>query len=380
MPRKNAVRAGGGRHMAPKPSAYRPPYTLTTAMLRLVAEIGEWIGRYPMTAEAQLPPKLRRGNRIRSIHASLAIEQNTLTLEQVTAVIEGKRVLGTPREIQEVRNAFAAYESLDRWNPASQKDLLEAHRRLMVGLVDRPGAFRTGGVGIFRGTRVVHVAPPASRVRSLVANLLQWLATTDEHPLVAGCAFHYEFEFIHPFADGNGRVGRLWQTLIASRWKPIFAYLPVETIVHDRQAEYYQVLARADQAGDATGFIEFMLEAMRTALMEAVGTDQVIDQVTDQVWNLLIRLQKDEATGAASHRRAAMGSTVAGLMAALDLSHRPTFRHNYLDPALALRLIERTQPDSPRSPTQRYRLTDLGRLVLGRRSRARRPGARKKTD
>lgn len=327
---------------------YRPPYTITPAILRLVGEIGEWIGRYSVAADASHSPHLRRGNRIRTIQASLAIENNTLTLEQVTAVLDGKRVMGLPREIQEVRNAFAAYECLDRWAPTSQDDLLEAHGILLAGLVDRPGKFRSGGVGVFHGDRVVHMAPPAERVQSLMNDLLTWLENTDEHPLIVSCAFHYEFEFIHPFPDGNGRLGRLWQTLILSKWKPLLAHLPAETVIHARQEDYYRVLAQADSCADATPFIEFMLAALRSAIGEAVTSDQAYDHVSDQVIRLLDALRKGDA-GAVE------------LMAGLHLSHRPTFRKNYLEPAIAAGLIERTQPDSPRSPTQRYRLTEKGR-------------------
>lgn len=193
---------------------YQPPFTITPAVVNLVAEIGEIIGRYTVLAEQNLTPRLRRENRIRTIQASLAIENNTLTLEQVTAVIEGKRVLGHPREIQEVRNAFATYEAMEVWDAGAEDDLLAAHEMLMRGLVDETGRYRSGGVGIFRGEQLVHMAPPADRVPRLMADLLDWLKNTNEHPLVASCVFHYEFEFIHPFADGNGRMGRLWQTLI----------------------------------------------------------------------------------------------------------------------------------------------------------------------
>jgi Fic family protein len=184
---------------------YQPPYTITPAILNLVAEISEIIGRYTVLAEHNLTPRLRRDNRIRTIQASLAIENNTLTLEQVTAVIAGKRVLGHPREIQEVRSAFAAYEAMEEWGASSRKNLLAAHGMLMSALVDEPGRYRSGGVGIFRGQQLLHMAPPPDRVPQLMADLFDWLEQTTEHPLVAGCVFHYEFEFIHPFADGNGK-------------------------------------------------------------------------------------------------------------------------------------------------------------------------------
>jgi len=249
---------------------YQPPLTLTPTMLALVAEIAEQVGRLTAREEAAMTPQLRRGNRIRSIQASLAIENNTLSVEQVTAVLDGKRVLGLPREIQEVRNAFAAYEAMPGWNPASRADLLAAHGRLLHGLIDDAGHFRRGGVGIYRGERLLHMAPPASRVAQLVDDLLGWLAATDLHPLLASCVLHYEFEFIHPFADGNGRMGRLWQTLILSRWRPVLAWLPVESVIRDRQAAYYAALSAADQVAEATPFVEFMLEALQQALGEAL--------------------------------------------------------------------------------------------------------------
>ncbi|MGE0048827.1 MAG: Fic family protein [Acidithiobacillus sp.] len=334
---------------------YQPPYTITPAIVNLVAEIGETIGRFTVLAEQNLTPRLRRENRIRSIHASLAIENNTLTLEQVTAVIEGKRVLGHPREIQEVRNAFATYETMEAWNASAEGDLLAAHELLMRGLVDETGQYRSGGVGIFQGEQLVHMAPPADRVPKLMADLLDWLATTHEHPLVASCIFHYEFEFIHPFADGNGRMGRLWQTVILRNWRPLLAYLPVETVIRDRQEDYYRALAVADSQGDATPFVEFMLGALRTAVREAISTDQVDNQVSDQVAALIRAIGSSERAS-------------TDLMQALGLSHRPTFRNNYLNPAMEGQWIERTQPDSPRSPTQRYRLTRKGQRWLQHRA------------
>lgn len=249
---------------------YKPPYNLTPSILHLVADISEAIGRYTATADRHMSPQLRRENRIRTIHASLAIENNMLTLEQVTAVINGKHVLGHPREIQEVRNALAAYEAMEGWDATSRNDLLTAHRLLMSALVDDAGHLRSGGVGVFRGEQLVHMAPPADRIPQLMDDLLAWLKRTDEHPLVASCVFHYELEFIHPFSDGNGRMGRLWQTLILRKWKQLLAYLPVETVVRERQDDYYRVLAECDQRGDATAFVEFMLQALLNAIQQAL--------------------------------------------------------------------------------------------------------------
>ena len=247
----------------------KPPYTITSAILKRVASISERLALLPMTgslATDALSPQLRRENRIRTIHASLAIENNTLSLEQVTDIIDGKPVIGPPRDIQEVRGAVAAYEKLESWTPYKLEDLLAAHALLMHDLVAAPGTFRTEGVGVFQGSRVVHMAPPAKLVRQHMENLLHWLQHSDEHPLITSCVFHYEFEFIHPFADGNGRMGRLWQTLILSKWKPLLAYLPVETIVRSRQEAYYASLGQADAQGEGTAFIEFMLAALEETL------------------------------------------------------------------------------------------------------------------
>jgi len=255
--------------------AYSPPLTITPRLITLVSEISELIGHLALTRDGELAPQLRRGNRIRTIQASLAIENNTLTLEQVTAVLDGKRVLGLPKEIQEVRNAFAAYEAMAHWQPTELDHLLQAHRLLMQGLIDEAGCWRQGGVGIYRGNELLHMAPPASRVPLLMADLLHWLARSDWHPLLVSCVFHYEFEFIHPFADGNGRMGRLWQTLILSHWRPVLAYLPVESVIRSQQEAYYAALAHSDRLSEATPFVEFMLQALAQALTEAKATEPV---------------------------------------------------------------------------------------------------------
>ena len=332
-------------------SHYHPPFDITPDMLQLVEEIGEILGRWSVLKRPD-SPQLRRRNRIRTIQASLEIENNTLSLEQITALLEGKRVLGPPREIQEVRNAFAAYEQMNQWQAESGDHLLEAHALLMAGLLDYPCQFRTRGVGIYRGENLVHRAPPASQIPRLMTELFSWLKSEPIHPLIASCVFHYELEFIHPFMDGNGRVGRLWQTLILSHWKPVLAYLPVESVIRDRQAGYYQALVDSDHVANSTAFIRFMLHALLTAMKEVALTDQVSDQVTDQVTDQVKRLLDLLNTGQALK--------ATELMARLNLTHRPTFRKHYLKAALAAELIEMTQPNSPRSPQQKYRLTAKG--------------------
>ncbi|MVV48225.1 Fic family protein [Pseudomonas sp. PB120] len=339
-------------------SRYQPPLTLTSKMLSLVAEISEQIGQLTAVDERLQTPQLRRSNRIRTIQASLAIENNTLSVEQVTAVLAGRRVLGLPREIQEVRNAFAAYEAMSDWQPSVRADLLRAHELLMGGLIDDCGQFRRAGVGIYRGDKLVHMAPPPSRVAHLTEDLLAWLGACDWHPLIISCVFHYEFEFIHPFADGNGRMGRLWQTLILSQWRPVLAYLPVEAVIREQQDAYYAALSAADQLAESTPFVEFMLQALSLALEEAARGEPVIDPVTDPVTDPVGRLLS------ALHVNGPL--KISDLMAQVGLAHKATFRANYLRPALAADLIEMTHPESPSSPTQKYRLTPQGSQVCAR--------------
>ena len=342
------------------PKQYAPPFTVNATILSRVAQISELLGRWSARTGIKPSPTLRRVSRIRSVQASLAIESNRLTLEQVTAVLEGRSVLAPPHDVQEVRNAFVAYEHLSGWRADSADDLLAAHGLLMAGLVDDPGRWRTGGVGIYRGDRLVHMAPPASRVPKLMADRLAWVARSDAHPLVTSCVFHCEFEFIHPFADGNGRLGRLWQTLILSRWQPALAWLPVETVIRDRQNDYYGALAAADAASDASGFVAFMLGALAISLDEAIATalptDQVTDQVSDPVPAAVVRLLAVLPPGESL--------STPGLMRRLGLRHRPSFRTQYLSPALAGGWVEMSQPDAPRSPTQTYRRPGADRTAF----------------
>jgi Fic family protein len=325
---------------------YQPPFTITPAIAHLLADTAEAIGR--LSAQHEHSLHLRRINRIRTIHGSLAIEGNTLNEEQITAILDGKRVLAPPRDIQEVHNAVAAYEALPQWQPASEDNLLAAHGLLMKGLLEDAGHYRHGGVGVMAGKEVIHMAPPAKRVQGLMQQLLDWVGDTDSHPLLVSSVFHYEFEFIHPFADGNGRMGRLWQTLILSRWNPLLAYIPVESLVHDHQAAYYQALQDSTTQADSAPFIAFMLTMIRDAAM-AGGTPQVAPQVTPQVSALLTVLKLP------------MGREA--LQQALGLADRKSFRERYLQPALAAGLIEMTIPDKPNSRLQQYRMTAKGKQL-----------------
>lgn len=336
------------------PPAYTPPFIITPAIVSLVAEIAGIVGHLGALSGFGNVPKLRRENRIRSIHASLAIENNTLSLDQVTAVISGKRVLGQPREIQEVKNAFAAYESMSAWVPSSSKDLFAAHRLMLEGLVDDAGKFRTRAVGIAKGQHIVHLAPPAARVPGLMKDLLAWLKRTDAHPLIAGCVFHYELEFIHPFADGNGRIGRLWQTLILSRWNPLFAFLPVESVIRDRQAAYYQVLASCDKAGNSTAFIEFLLDSLLTALREIVAKPTTSEQVDAQVSEQVAKFIRACSDGP---------KTKAELLANAGLANAYLNYKRHILPLVESGLLEPTIPEKPNSRLQKYRLTEKGRSL-----------------
>lgn len=330
-------------------SEYKPPFHMTDRTITLLAEISEQVGRITVLQEGTISPHLRRENRIRTIHSSLAIEHNSLSLDQVTAILDGKRVLGNPNEIKEVQNAYQAYEMMLRLNPNSVEDLLTAHKLMMQGLVPENGKFRSGGVGVFDGDRLVHMAPPAHLVPKLIQDLFDWYKDSEMHPLIKSAVFHYEFEFIHPFQDGNGRMGRMWHSLLLGQWKELFFWLPVEELIQSRQAEYYDALGKSDKAADSAVFVELMLEIIRDTLKDTTvvgrSADQDSDQVTDQdkpINRLLVALGNEELSA-------------AEIMKRLGLSHRPTFRKNYLTPALDKRLIERTIPDRPNSKNQKYR-------------------------
>jgi Fic family protein len=268
---------------------YKPPFSITDHILDLLSKISEQIGVLNTSIGDDAPsPLLRKKNRIKTIHSSLAIENNTLSLKQVTDIIDGKHVLGAPDEIQEVKNAVAAYRLMSQLDAFKEKDLLKAHGLMMKDLVRHAGHYRQDGVGVFDGNgNCIHMAPPAARVPELMGDLFQWVKTTNVHPLIHSCVFHYEFEFIHPFIDGNGRMGRYWQTMLLARWKGIFSWLPVETIVKEHQQDYYNAIAKSDAAGESTAFIEFILQCLLATMENYEDEENTIvqDIVQDKVQN-----------------------------------------------------------------------------------------------
>lgn len=250
---------------------YRPPFTISAKAINLIAEISAQIERYAIRMEQMDSLKLRKANRIRTIHSSLAIEGNQLSEGEVLAILEGKTVIAPQKEILEVRNAIRTYELYPTLNPYSIDDMLTAHQTMMAGLIDEAGMFGRKGVGVFDGTTAVHIAPPAERVKGLMNDLFIWLENSEDHLLIKSCVFHYEFEFIHPFTDGNGRTGRLWQSLILGKLNPLFEHLPVENMIYANQQAYYDAIARSSAIGDSRPFIDFMLQEILNALEEHKG-------------------------------------------------------------------------------------------------------------
>lgn len=276
----------------------KPPFEITNEILDSITEIAELVGQVSATQGLSTNPTLRRSNRIRTIYSSLAIEQNTLSLEQVTAVLNGKRVLAPPKDIAEVKKAYEIYEMMDTLNPYSVDDMLSAHGVMTRGLVEESGCFRSGPVGVVdKFGNVLHLGTLPDYVPKLIYELMEWIENSDVHMLIKSCVFHYEFELIHPFADGNGRIGRLWHTLLLTQWKPMFAWLPIESIIHDRQDEYYKAINQSNYEGESTAFIIFMLDAIKEALIEAVETTVLTEKMsnTELRWYKIEQfLQKNE--------------------------------------------------------------------------------------
>lgn len=266
---------------------YTPPFTITSDIVNLIAQISAQIERYAIRLEQSDGLRLRKANRIRTIHSSLAIEGNQLSEGQVRDIINGKNVVAPIKEIQEVKNAIRTYDMFPSLDPFSEKDLLRAHGTMMEALTDDAGSYRRKGVGVFSETGLVHMAPPPDRVPMLMGDLFEWLKKANDHLLIRSCVFHYEFEFIHPFSDGNGRTGRLWQSLILGRLHPLFHHLPVENMVYSNQQAYYDAIAASTAAGESTPFIAFMLGEILKTLKEHQGEEksELQDKLHDKLHN-----------------------------------------------------------------------------------------------
>ena len=324
---------------------YAPPFTITNAMLNLVARIAEKTGRITGYRSFETRPYLRRNNRIRSIHSSLAIEANSLSLDEVKAVIDGRIVVEPEKEIQEVKNAYQAYDLLGRFDPFSLKDLQRLHGVMTYLTVQESGVFRSHNEGVFNADRCVFMAPPPQLVPEQMEALFAWLRAAKEmvHPLIVSSVFHYEFVFIHPFSDGNGRMARLWQTALLSAWNPVFQYLPLESRIHEFQDGYYEAIAACHRAGSADAFVEFMLGMIDLTL------DRALEQIAGQDASLPPAVQR--LLGAMEYD---VPYTAAQLMARLELRSRDNFRKLYLVPALEKGLIRMGLPDRPTSRNQTY--------------------------
>ena len=324
---------------------YKPPFTITNAILKYVASISEKLGKLNAVQGLENKPHLRKNNRIKSIHASLKIEANSLSLGQVRDVINGKLVLGEQKEIQEVKNAYAAYEKLAEIDPYSINDLKHYHGIMTRYLVDEAGEFRSSEEGVFSGERCIFMAPPARIVPQLMRELFEWMksAKDEVHPLILSSVFHYEFVFIHPFTDGNGRMARLWHTAMLAKWKPILEYIPIESQIEKFQEEYYDAISKCHRSGSSTIFIEFMLSQI----------DKILDEVSAQITGDNEQLP-EHIQSLLSIMEYEVAYTSKALMEKLGLKSKEGFRRNYLIPAIEMKLIRMTVPEQPRNRNQRY--------------------------
>lgn len=326
-------------------SNYVPPYTISNRMLKLVSDISEKVGKISSHKELESKPHLRRNNRIRSIHSSLKIEANSLSLSEVRDVINGHLVLGDRKEIQEVKNAYAAYEKISEINPSSISELKKMHAIMTYRTVNESGTFRKGEEGVFSGDQCIFVAPPADMVSGLVKDLLSWVKKNEGivHPLIMAAIFHYEFVFIHPFADGNGRMARLWHTVLLYRWRSIFEFIPLESQIEEFQSEYYDAIAKCHVNGNSDVFIEFMLEMIDQILDEVITQVNQVNAYTSEYVKRLLEVMEYDVP-----------YTANAIMELLGLKSKETLRKNYINPAIELGAVRRTLPDKPNSRNQRY--------------------------
>lgn len=324
---------------------YIPPYTISNKMLELVSEISEKIGKINSHRELESRPHLRRNNRIQSIHSSLKIEANSLSLSEVRDVINGHLVLGNQKEIQEVKNAYEAYGHISDINLFSLADLKRIHGIMTYRTVNESGVFRKGDEGVFSGDKCIFVAPPPQMVDSLMNDLFTWMKESEGvvHPLILAAVFHYEFVFIYPFADGNGRMARLWHTVILYRWRNVFEYIPLESQIEKYQTEYYDAIAQCHVNGNSDSFIEFMLEMIRQILDEVIAQIRKSDSETSEYVKRMLDVMEYD-----------IPYTSNAIMEALGLRSKETLRKNYINPAIELGVIRMTLPDKPNSKNQRY--------------------------
>ena len=322
-----------------------PPYTISDKMLEQVSSISEKVGKITGYRELESKPHLRRNNRIRSIHSSLKIEANSLSLNEVRDVINGHLVMGDQKEIQEVKNAYAAYEKISEIDPSSIKQLKEIHGIMTHLTVEESGVFRGGEEGVFSGEKCIFVAPPPNMVPELMKDLLSWVKKNEGkvHPLIIAAVFHYEFVFIHPFADGNGRMARLWHTVILYRWRSVFEYIPLESQIERFGQQYYEAIAKCNTKGNSDIFIEFMLDMIDQILDETIMQISKSNAETSEYVKRMLELMEYD-----------IPYTSNDIMAGLGLKSKETLRKNYLNPAIELGLIRMTLPDKPNSRNQRY--------------------------
>jgi len=323
--------------------AYKPPYTITSIMVDDVSKIMKLIGQLSTSSTLDYKPFLRKTNKINSIYSSLAIENNALSKEQVRDIIDGKLVIGPQKDITEVKNAIKVYDDILEINPFDLNDLLKYHNIMMQSLIHDAGQFRKGEEGVYDGDHVIFMAPPAKMVPQLMHNLFEYINHDNENLLIKSCVFHYEFEFIHPFSDGNGRMGRLFQTCLLAQEDELFAFLPIESIIKEKQAEYYKVIGLSHQDGQSNTFIEFMLKAiLETIERTSKDSNKQYLYLSSQVKKLIERMENG------------IPYSALDLMNLVGIKSRASFKINYLDPCLHSGIIKMTIPDKPNSRNQRY--------------------------